>query len=71
MENHNIEHVYLGTMGRLLCPLLLATTAFAAEPCLIIEQAADGWKSLTSPDYPKQFNPNTECIYRYQKYAKF
>lgn len=45
-------------------PLLLASTTLAAEPCLIIEEAQNGWKSLTSPDYPKQFNPNTQCIYR-------
>lgn len=45
-------------------PLLLASTTQAAEPCLIIEEAQNGWKSLTSPDYPKQFNPNTQCIYR-------
>jgi len=51
-------------MRSLLVPLLLASTTQAAEPCLIIEQAQNGWKSLTSPDYPKQFNPNTQCIYR-------
>jgi len=53
-------------MGRLLCPLLLASAAVtqATQPCLIVEEAQNGWKSLTSPDYPKQFNPNTECIYR-------
>lgn len=51
-------------MGKLLLPLLLVGASFAAEPCLIVEEAQDGWKSLTSPDYPKQFNPNTQCIYR-------
>ena len=51
-------------MGKLLLPLLLVGATFAAEPCLIVEEAQDGWKSLTSPDYPKQFNPNTQCIYR-------
>ena len=50
-------------MRSLVLPLLLSTTQ-AAEPCLIVEEAANGWKSLTSPDYPKQFNPNTQCIYR-------
>lgn len=29
-----------------------------------MEEAANGWKSLTSPDYPKKFNPNAECVYR-------
>ena len=52
-------------MRSLVLPLLLSTTQ-AAEPCLIVEEAANGWKSLTSPDYPKQFNPNTQCIYRYK-----
>lgn len=52
-------------MGRLLLPLLMVGAAHAAAaPCLIVEEAQDGWKSLTSPDYPKQFNPNTQCIYR-------
>ena len=53
-------------MRSLVLPLLLSTTQ-AAEPCLIVEEAANGWKSLTSPDYPKQFNPNTQCIYRFVK----
>lgn len=44
--------------------MLFAGSSWASEPCLIVEEAADGWKSLTSPDYPKQFNPKTECIYR-------
>ena len=43
---------------------MLASATLAADPCLVVEEAANGWKSLTSPDYPKQFNPNTQCIYR-------
>jgi hypothetical protein len=52
------------TNMRLLLPQLLASATLAADPCLVVEEAANGWKSLTSPDYPKQFNPNTQCIYR-------
>ena len=58
-------------MGKLLLPLLLVGASFAAEPCLIVEEAQDGWKSLTSPDYPKQFNPNTQCIYRLKLQSSF
>ncbi|CBY21579.1 unnamed protein product [Oikopleura dioica] len=43
---------------------LMSATVAAQEGCLIMEEAANGWKSLTSPDYPKKFNPNAECVYR-------
>lgn len=49
---------------RLLGLTLLLQTIDATPKCLIIEEAADGWKSLTSPDYPKKFSPFTQCIYR-------
>jgi len=44
-------------------PFLLQVRATTPR-CLIIEEAANGWKSLTSPDYPKKFSPHTQCIYR-------
>jgi hypothetical protein len=43
---------------------LMSATVAAQDGCLIMEEAANGWKSLTSPDYPKKFNPNAECVYR-------
>lgn len=46
-----------------MVPFLLEVRAQTPK-CLIIEEAANGWKSLTSPDYPKKFSPNTQCIYR-------
>jgi len=46
-----------------LLPFLLQVHAQTPR-CLIIEEAANGWKSLTSPDYPKKFSPHTQCIYR-------
>lgn len=46
-----------------LIPFLLQVNA-QTPGCLIIEEAANGWKSLTSPDYPKKFSPHTQCIYR-------
>jgi hypothetical protein len=46
-----------------LLPFLLQVHAQTPR-CLIIEDAANGWKSLTSPDYPKKFSPHTQCIYR-------
>lgn len=50
---------------KLLLPFLLQQAEATVTPkCLIIEQAENGWKSLTSPDYPKKFSPHTQCIYR-------
>jgi len=51
---------------RLICmlPFLLQAVDAVSPRCLIIEEAANGWKSLTSPDYPKKFSPHTQCIYR-------
>lgn len=49
-----------------MLPFLLQVHAQSPR-CLIIEEAANGWKSLTSPDYPKKFSPHTQCIYRYVK----
>lgn len=46
-----------------LLPFLLQVHSQTPR-CLIIEEAANGWKSLTSPDYPKKFSPHTQCIYR-------
>jgi len=46
-----------------LVPFLLQVKAQTPR-CLIIEEAENGWKSLTSPDYPKKFSPHTQCIYR-------
>jgi hypothetical protein len=43
--------------------LSLLSPSKANPGCIIIEEATSGWKSLTSPDYPKKFNAQTQCMY--------